>query len=77
MICVVENSHICNFADDTIPHSSGFDLKQVMLGAEHDCYLLIEWFCDSYLTLNADVICSFALQKYTQTIDTCTNFHVQ
>ena len=50
----VENTDICNFADDTTPHSSGFDLNQVMTDVEYDCSILVEWFRDNYLTLNAD-----------------------
>ena len=38
----------------TTPHSSGFDLKQVIIDVEHDCSFLVEWFRDDYLTLNAD-----------------------
>ena len=30
------------------PHSSGFDLKEVMIEVEHDCSLLVEWFRDNY-----------------------------
>ena len=36
-IYAVENTEICNFADDTTPYSSGFDLKEVMIDVEHDC----------------------------------------
>ena len=54
LLYIVENTEICNFADDTTPHSSGFDLKEVMIDFEHDCSLLVEWFRDNYLTLNAD-----------------------
>ena len=51
---IVENTDICNFADDTTPHSSGYNLKEVMEDVEHDCSILVEWFRDNYLTLNAD-----------------------
>ena len=54
LLYAVENAEICNFADDTTPHSSGYDLKEVMIDVEHDCSLLVEWFRDNYLTLNAD-----------------------
>ena len=50
---VVENSEICNFADDTTPHSSGYILKNVMIDIENDCTILIDWFRDNYLTLHA------------------------
>ena len=51
---IVKNTDICNFADDTTPHSSGYNLKHVMEDVEHDCSILVEWFRDNYLTLNAD-----------------------
>ena len=35
-------------------NSSGFNLKEVMIDVEHDCTLLVEWFRDNHLTLNAD-----------------------
>ena len=54
LLCAVENTEICNFANDTAPHSSGFDLKEVILDIENDCFLLVEWFFDNYLTLDAD-----------------------
>ena len=40
----VENTDICNFADDTTPHASGFDLKDVMKDIEYDSSIFIEWF---------------------------------
>ena len=54
LLYAVENTELCKFVDDTTPHSSGFDLKEVMIYVEHDCSLLVEWFRDNYLTLNAD-----------------------
>ena len=50
----VENTDLCNSANDTTPDSSGFDLKEVMIDVEQDCFLLVQWFRDNYLTLNAD-----------------------
>ena len=54
LLYAVRNTEICYFADDTTPHSSGFDLKVVMIDVEHDCSLVVEWFRDKYLTINAD-----------------------
>ena len=42
LLYAVENAEIYNFADDTTPYSSGFDLRQVMIDVEHDCPLLVE-----------------------------------
>ena len=49
----VEYSDICNFADDTTPHSSSTDIDKAISDVEHDCLLLVEWFRDNYMTLNA------------------------
>ena len=46
---IVEKTDICNFADDTTPHSSGFHLNQVMTEAEHNFSILVEWFHDNLL----------------------------
>ena len=36
------------------PKSRGFNLNQIMTDVEHDCSILVEWFPDNHLTLNAD-----------------------
>ena len=46
-------SDICNFADETAPHSSCTDIDEAISDVEHVCLLLLEWFRDSYMTLNA------------------------
>ena len=50
---VVEHTDICNFADDTTPHSSSTDVDEAIKNVEHDCTLLVDWFRDNYMTLNA------------------------
>ena len=40
----VEKADICNFADDTTPHASGYNSKEVMIDVEHDYTILVEWF---------------------------------
>ena len=42
LFCAVENSEICNFADDTTPRSSEYILKDLMIDIENDCCLLID-----------------------------------
>ena len=49
----VEYADICNFADDTTPHCSSTDINEAITNLEHDCNLLVEWFRDNYMTLNA------------------------
>ena len=50
---VVEMTELCNFADDSTPYSSGYSLHEVIGNVEHDCSVLVEWFRDNYMTLNA------------------------
>ena len=48
----VDDTSICNFADDTTPHASGDVLKDVMIQLEHDSNTLLDWFRDNFMTLN-------------------------
>ena len=50
----VQNANVCNFADNTTPHASGYDLKEVIVDVEQDCTISVEWFRENFLTLNAD-----------------------
>ena len=52
MFYVIEGTKICNFADDTTPHSSCQNLKDAMTNV--DCAILVEWFRYNFMTLNAD-----------------------
>ena len=47
----IEKTDIFYFAVDTTPHSSGFDLNEVMTDITYECSILVEWFGDNYLTL--------------------------
>ena len=49
----VEYTDICNFADDTFPHSSSTDVNEAIKNIEHDCSLLEEWFRDNFMKLHA------------------------
>ena len=55
--------HICNFADDTNPHTSGFQLNNVLIRLEHDRNKLHEWFRDNFMTLNESK-CHFLVSGY-------------
>ena len=48
----IGQTNICNFADDTTPHASGYELNEVLINLEHDSNLILEWFRDNYMTLN-------------------------
>ena len=47
---------MCDFADNTTPHAST-DVKEAMANIEHDCTLLVEWFRDNDMNLNAICTC--------------------
>ena len=49
----VENADIFNFADDTTPRCSSNNINEAIRNIDHHCPLLVEWFCDSFMTLNA------------------------
>ena len=48
----ISQTNICNFADDTTPHASGYELNEVLINLEHDSNLILKWFRDNYMTLN-------------------------
>ena len=50
----VNETSICNFADDTTPHASGYVLNYVMIQLEHDSNTLLDWLRDNFMTLNED-----------------------
>ena len=47
----VNRTNLCNYADDTIPHTSGYKLNEILIDLEHDSNLILEWFRDNYMTL--------------------------
>ena len=50
---IVEYTDICNFADDSTPHFSSTNVNEAITNVERDCSLLVDWFRDSYMTINA------------------------
>ena len=38
----VECTEVCNFADDTTPHSSGYNVNKVLTMVDHDSSILLE-----------------------------------
>ena len=49
---IVDQTSICNFADDTTPHASGYELNEVLMRLEHDSDTILNWFRDNYMILN-------------------------
>ena len=33
----------CNFADDTTPYASGYELNEMLINVEHDSNVILEW----------------------------------
>ena len=54
MFYIIERTEIYNFANDITPYSSCYSLKEAMTNVKHDCSILVEWFCDNFMTLNAE-----------------------
>ena len=52
--CLVDNSSICNVADDATPYSCGYKIDKVIKNMEDHCAMLVVWLRDNFLTLNAD-----------------------
>ena len=50
---ILQDTNICNFADDTTPFGCNLDIKEV-LRLEHDSALAISWFESNYMNLNID-----------------------
>ena len=48
-------SNICNFANDTTPHVSGYVLNHVLNLLEQDSAILIEWFRDDFMTIDQGI----------------------
>ena len=40
---------------DTTPHFSWHSLKEALTNGEHNCKILVEWFHDNFMTLNAEI----------------------
>ena len=50
---IIGYTDICNFADDTTPHSSSTNVNKAITNVIHDCTLLVDWFRDNHMTQNA------------------------
>jgi hypothetical protein len=51
---ILEETDVCNFADDTTLYACDMELETVLKNLEHDSLLAIEWFEANYMKLNAD-----------------------
>jgi hypothetical protein len=51
---ILEQTDVCNFADDTTLYACHMDLNTVLKTLEHDSLLAIEWFRANYMKLNTE-----------------------
>ena len=51
---ILEETDVCNYADDTGLYMCDMDLGSIIRSLEHDTYLAIEWFENNYMKLNKD-----------------------
>ena len=49
---ILENTDVCNYADDTSLHTCDKDISNLLCSLEHDTSLAIEWFESNYMKLN-------------------------
>lgn len=49
---ILENTDVCNYADDTGLHVCDTDLPSLLSSLEHDTALAMEWFESNYMKLN-------------------------
>ena len=59
----LENTEVCNLADDSTPYACSLDLDDVLMRLEKDIDICIVWFNRNFMKLNWDK-CHFLLAGY-------------
>ena len=54
LLLFIQNSDICNYADDTSISACDKSLDNISHRLETDCIVTLEWFADNFMKLNAD-----------------------
>ena len=54
MTFFVNNTNICNYADDTTIYACNSDLNTIINRLEIDSAVLAKWFSENYMKLNED-----------------------
>ena len=57
---LMNGTEICNYTDDTMIYSCGYDIRNIIIKLEQDANHLATWFPENYMKLNED-ICHFIL----------------
>ena len=54
LLLSVQETELCNYADDTTIHTCDMHLKNVMSRLENDSPIIFVWFTNNYMKLNDD-----------------------
>ena len=54
LLLFIQNSDICNHADDTTIYSCDRSIDHITQKLENDCNVALKWFADKFMKLNAD-----------------------
>ena len=54
LLLFIQNSDICNYADDATIYACDKSLDNISHRLETDCSVALEWFADNFMKLNAD-----------------------
>ena len=54
LLLFIQNSNICNYADDNTIYACNKNLDNITYKLENDCKLTLEWFANNFMKLNAD-----------------------
>ena len=54
LLLFIQNSDICNYADDTTIYSCDKILDTITQKLENDCNMALKWFAVNFMKLNAD-----------------------
>ena len=54
LLLFIQDSDICNYADDTTIYTCNKNLDDIVHKLENDCTIALKWFADNFMKLNAD-----------------------
>ena len=54
LLLSIQNTDICNYADDTTIYACDNNLDNVIARLENDSSIIIQWFANNFMKLNTD-----------------------
>ena len=54
LLLLIQDSDVCNYADDTTIYTCNKNLDNIVPKLENDCTIALKWFADNFMKLNAD-----------------------